>query len=179
MAWLDPNPDCQDSEQGWNFKRNASKYNAGFSTRSRRINKEAQLLLSLQNHIFQTQTTIVLNLVPWFPPANIWNLWQPRGLSYCTTLREMLRRNCRQQVIPTFFPLFLYHCHQCHHRWRCHDEDDLLQKLKWLRLMAAAEASSAELRREEERRRRPEVPFLNMVMTTKKILDFTTAFDKI
>ena len=45
--------------------------------------------------------------------------------------------------------------------------------------MAAAEASSAELRREEERRRRPEVPFLNMVMTTKIILDFTTAFDKI
>ena len=45
--------------------------------------------------------------------------------------------------------------------------------------MAAAEASSAELRREEERRRRPEVPFLNMVMTTKKFMDFTTAFDKI
>ena len=64
MASLDPNPDCQDSEHGWNFKRNASKYNAGFSTRSWRINKEAQLLLSLQNHIFQTQTTIVMNLVP-------------------------------------------------------------------------------------------------------------------
>ena len=42
-----------------------------------------------------------------------------------------------------------------------HDEDDSLQKLKWLRLMAAAEASSAELRREEERRRRPEVISIN------------------
>ena len=44
-----------------------------------------------------------------------------------------------------------------HHRDHHDNEDNFLQKLKWLRLMAAAEASSAELRREEERRRRPEV----------------------
>ena len=56
----------------------------------------------------------------------------------------------------------LYHCHQRHHRCRSRpNEDDFLQKLKWLRLMAAAEASSAELRREEERRRRPEVISIN------------------
>ena len=159
----DPNLNCQDPRVDpvqctrSEFQRNVSKYSSGF-TQAQRIASSAGLF------------SIIVSAGIFLMPCGGSNSHQTfDGATRAWLLHNIERlENCRslKEDFPQTSPFQYCHRH-------------LFQKLTWLRLMAAAEASSAELRREEERRRRPEVPFLNMVMTTKKILNFTTAFDKI
>ena len=162
----DPNLNCQDPRVDpvqctrSEFRRNVSKYSSGF-TQAQRIASSAGLfsiIVSASTKFFLMPYCHVVAAIPTKHST------APRGLLHNIERLE----NCRS--LKEDFPHHLFNIGNIN----CHRH--LFQKLTWLRLMAAAEASSAELRREEERRRRPEVTFLNMVMTTKKILGFYHCF---
>ena len=157
----DPNLNCQDPRVDpvqctrSEFQRNVSKYSSGF-TQAQRIASSAGLF----SIIVSAGRKNVFDAMWWqqFPP-NIWRRHEGLAIAQYWKAGEL-------SILERRFPTSPFQ--DCNRH--------LFQKLTWLRLMAAAEASSAELRREEERRRRPEVPFLNMVMTTKKFLGFYHCF---